>query len=469
MEERRNTPQYEKSPLKWRYNFTKVFFTFWKTVKMYGGENERIDEEIATLRAVLDFFFQTQDALTITFDGIDVKIDRKYRIRGRRADDVYFEDLYDLFTSICLAEVNFRKGVSDAELLSLFRTIGKFPLGREPKLTTYERFIGMIPEQLPHIDLIPYDPEEAGNLPLYTVSQRIANIYTQLAEEFVEQRKILQTNDTLPLKVVERSVQDLLTILLMNQHTDMWDFALFLATAPSFNGSVDAAEAVNRLFLTAAVTISLSIDKIESKYLLLSAFYHTLASSPQKAFFSISRMSTFYIGRIVAAVSAATKLPDFHDSVMLSSDARQSSIAGEVLKVVDYYLAVTNPMYRQAAQIDNFLSRTAALKQMQRLAIKKGFYPEIVSALVKSVGTPPIGSLATYAGGSKIALVTGRPQNATDGLVPIFTLNHTMEIVDQDSVPAAELVPTPAEQLIPIPAETFTDIANSFFEIVSDE
>jgi hypothetical protein len=50
MEERRNKPEFEKSPKKWRYNFSKSLFTFWKTVKMYGGENERIDEEINFFR-----------------------------------------------------------------------------------------------------------------------------------------------------------------------------------------------------------------------------------------------------------------------------------------------------------------------------------------------------------------------------------------------------------------------------------
>jgi hypothetical protein len=46
MEDRRNQTQFEKSPLKWRYNLTRDFFTFWKTVKMYEGENERIYEVI---------------------------------------------------------------------------------------------------------------------------------------------------------------------------------------------------------------------------------------------------------------------------------------------------------------------------------------------------------------------------------------------------------------------------------------
>ncbi|HQO92768.1 MAG TPA: hypothetical protein PLX56_10605, partial [bacterium] len=96
MEERRNKPEFEKSPKKWRYNFSKSLFTFWKTVKMYGGENERIDEEINFFRKILEFFFFEKDEVSILFDGIDIKID-KVRIRGQRQDDKYFEDIYDLF------------------------------------------------------------------------------------------------------------------------------------------------------------------------------------------------------------------------------------------------------------------------------------------------------------------------------------------------------------------------------------
>ncbi|HPV22138.1 MAG TPA: hypothetical protein PK102_10945, partial [bacterium] len=133
MEERRNKPEFEKSPKKWRYNFSKSLFTFWKTVKMYGGENERIDEEINFFRKVLDFFFFEKDEVSILFDGIDIKID-KVRIRGQRQDDKYFEDIYDLFLSLCLAGITFKKGVTDKEILELFRVIGKYPVGRETRV-----------------------------------------------------------------------------------------------------------------------------------------------------------------------------------------------------------------------------------------------------------------------------------------------------------------------------------------------
>ena len=49
MDDRRNRPEYDNSPKKWRYNFSKSLFTFWKNVKMYGDKNERMrTAEIST-------------------------------------------------------------------------------------------------------------------------------------------------------------------------------------------------------------------------------------------------------------------------------------------------------------------------------------------------------------------------------------------------------------------------------------
>lgn len=461
MDERRNQPEYADSQLKWRYNFTKVVFTFWKTVKMYGGENERIDEEITSFRNVLDFFFKTQEELQIIFDGIDVKINHKHRLRGRRADDVYFEDLYDLFISICLSEIVFTKGVTNEELLALFRTIGKFPLGREPKVKTYERLLSMIPEELPHVKLQPYDPEEAGNLPIFSPSQRLANIYTILAEEFVEQRELFKTNETLPLKVIERSIQDLLTILLNNMHGKVWDFALMLATTKAYKDSLSAAEAVNRVFLAAMVSLVLSFDKVEAKYLLLAAFFQSLGVNPQKGFFATSRMRLFYIGRAVMAVNSAMKVRDYKADTITSPDAQQGNIFGEILKAVSYYLAVTNPHYPQHLVDKQFVPRFAALQSMNKLAMKKGFVPEVVAALRTVVGATPCGSLVTYENGSKIAIVIGRPENGSNN-VSVAAVDHTIKIQDRLLLSIDAIQPVAQEQLIELPSETVAEILNAF-------
>lgn len=461
MDERRNQPEYADSQLKWRYNFTKVAFTFWKTVKMYGGENERIDEEIKAFRDVLDFFFKTQESLKITFDGIDVKVDHKHRVRGRRADDVYFEDLYDLFISICLSEIELTKGVTNDELLALFRTIGKFPLGREPKIKTYERFLSMIPEELPHVNLQPYDPEEAGNLPIFSPSQRLANIYAILAEEFLEQQELYKTNETLPLKVIERSAQDLLAILLNNMHGKVWDFALMLATTRAYKDSLSAAETVNRVFLAAMVSLVLSLDKIEAKYLLLAAFFQSLGINPQKGFFATSRMRQFYIGRAVIAVNSAMKVKDYHADTITSPDARQGNIFGEILKAVSYYLAVTNSLYPQHLVDQQFLPRFTALQNMNKLAMKKGFVPEIIAALRSAVGAMPCGSLVTYENGSKVAVVVGRPENGSNN-IPVVAVDHTMKIQDTALLSIDAIQPVAQEQLIELPPETVAEILNSF-------
>ncbi|HDT11666.1 MAG TPA: hypothetical protein ENN58_02885, partial [bacterium] len=222
MEERRNKPEFENSPTKWRYNFTKSFFTFWKTVKMYGGENERITEEITLFTKVLNFFFQDKSEISILFDGIDVKVD-KVRIRGRRQDDKYFEDIYDLFLSLCMSGTTFKKGVTEQDVLKYFRVIGKFPVGREPKVQAYERLKNDLPE-FDNIETYPYDPEESGNLPIYTCAQSLRRIYRDLASEYLEYKKIIEMAEAIPLRVVERNVQDIISIAQENTSGRIYNF-----------------------------------------------------------------------------------------------------------------------------------------------------------------------------------------------------------------------------------------------------
>ena len=339
MDERRNRPEYENSPKKWRYNFSKSLFTFWKNVKMYGDKNERITEEITFFKRVLDFFFAERDVLSITFDGIDIKVDR-VRIRGQRQDDKYFEDIYDLFLSLCMSGITFKKGVTDEEILTLLAVLGKYPIGREPKVEAYERVRGDLP-QLPHIEIYPYDPEESGNLPIYTPEQSIRKIYCSLAEGYKDYRKMVDAAESIPLRVIERKVQDLISIVSNAKKIETIEFIMFLASIPACYGSSENAFAIAMVLWSILIAKKLKVDLQTTKRIAISAYLQYFSADREKGYSALSRMDDFNYDRIEAALNVSERIADFSEKALLDRSASSGTLSGEILKVVAYFSAVT--------------------------------------------------------------------------------------------------------------------------------
>ena len=324
MDERRNRPEYDNSPKKWRYNFSKSLFTFWKNVKMYGDKNERITEEITFFKKVLDFFFAERDVLSIFFDGIDIKVDR-VRIRGQRQDDKYFEDVYDLFLSLCMSGITFKKGVRDDEILTLLAVMGKYPVGREPKIQAYERVRADLPH-LDHIEIYPYDPEETGNLSIYTPEQSLRKIYYSLAHYYGSMCKMIDAAESIPLRMTERRVQDLISIVSNTKKIETIEFMMFLASIASFEGSSESAFAVSRVFWSVLIAKKLKVDMQSIKRIAVSAYFQYFSKDKEKGYSALSRMDEFNYDRIEAAVNASYRISDFSDEALLSDRFINSSL-----------------------------------------------------------------------------------------------------------------------------------------------
>lgn len=461
MEERRNKPEFERSPKKWRYNFSKSLFTFWKTVKMYGGENERITEEMNFFKDTLDFFFSEKDEVSINFDGIDIKID-KVRIRGQRADDKYFEDVYDLLLSLCLAGITFRRGVSDSEIIDFFRVIGKYPVGREPKIQAYERVKADL-KDLKYIEITPYDPEESGNLPIYTVDQSIRRIYRTLSAEYKEYKKMTDAVENIPLRIVERSSQDLITIIQNIDNENTRNFLLFLSSLPSYQGTFKGASAAARTIYSIFVCLKLEFDLNITKRTAISAYFQYLTNDLDKGYSALSRMDEFNYSRIEAAVNSAWKITNFSDEGILKPGTSSTTISGDILKVTAYYDSVTKKWPERVGYKGPVLSRPEAVRNILRNVKKGAFRKEIAEAFTGIVGIYPCGSILKTISTNETVVSGGRFKSYVDD-APVFVLNPDLSVKESRIMKADNLVDIPGSGGAVLPAATLLHMLSFYLK-----
>jgi len=461
MDERRNRPEYDNSPKKWRYNFSKSLFTFWKNVKMYGDKNERITEEITFFKQVLSFFFAEKDELSILFDGIDIKVD-KVRIRGQRQDDKYFEDVYDLFLSLCMSGITFKKGVSDEEILTLLAVLGKYPVGREPKIKAYERVRADLPH-LDHIEIYPYDPEESGNLPIYTPEQSIRRIYCSLARDYSDICKMIDAAESIPLRMTERRVQDLISIVSNTKKIETIEFIMFLASIPAFEGSSESAFAVSNVLWSVMVAKKLKVDMQSVKRVAVSAYFQYFSKDKGKGYSALSRMDEFNYDRIEAAVNASYRINDFSDAGLLDDKSASSgTLSGEILKVVSYFSAVTRKWPANSFYKGPCMTRPQAVRSIIRNCTKGVFNKEIVEAFVSVAGIYPIGSLVKLFDGS-VCVVIKRFKNFFENS-EVFVLEKDLSIGERKTLTAESILDIPDAAGVVLPEKTIVQILNTFLD-----
>ncbi|MBR4531020.1 hypothetical protein IKO70_01255 [bacterium] len=461
MDERRNRPEYDNSPKKWRYNFSKSLFTFWKNVKMYGDKNDRITEEITFFKQVLDFFFAEKDELSILFDGIDIKVD-KVRIRGQRQDDKYFEDVYDMFLSLCMSGITFKKGVRDEEILMLLAVLGKYPVGREPKIKAYERVRADLP-QLDHIEIYPYDPEESGNLPIYTPEQSVRQIYCSLARDYGDICKMIDAAESIPLRMTERRVQDLISIVSNTKKIETIEFMMFLASIPSFEGSTESAFAVSMVFWSVLIAKKLKIDMQAIKRIAVSAYFQYFSKDKEKGYSALSRMDEFNYDRIEAAVNASYRISDFSDTAILSDRSSSSgTLSGEILKVVSYFSAVTRKWPANSFYKGPCMTRPQAMRSVIRNCTKNAFNKEIAEAFFSMAGIYPIGSFVKLFDGN-VAVVIKRFKNFFEQS-EIIVLDKNLSIGERKTVTAESILDIPDAAGAVLPEKTIVEILNTFLD-----
>jgi hypothetical protein len=438
---------------------TRSFFTFWKNVKMYSSENARIDEEMAFFKKVLNFFFNEREEVSILFDGIDVKVD-KVRIRGQRQDDKYFEDIYDLFLSLCMSGVVFKRGVTDGEILDFYRVVGKYPVGREPKVQVFERIRSEMPP-MPHIEIFPYDPEESGNLPIYTPEQSFRRIYRKMVADYREYERMAGAGESIPFRAMERSIQDTISIAQNAGGTELYDFILFLASSVVHGGDFAGTAAMNRAVLAVLICLRLDFDAAFTKRTAIAAYLQYIAQDLDRGYAILSRMDEFNYGRVEAALNSSSRITDFSDVGLLLATASCGTVSAEILKVVSYYDTVTRRWPERYAYSGPTLSRPDALHSLLRNIRMGAFKKELVEALIATVGVYPPGSILKLSATNELAVSGGRFESY-GGRSAVFVLNADLSVKAKRGAQADELVDLPESAGRTLPARTLIQILSTY-------
>ncbi|MFO7736008.1 MAG: hypothetical protein R6W70_07305 [bacterium] len=460
MEDRRNRPEFEKSPTKWRYNLIKAFFTFWRTVKMYGGENDRIDENLENMTRVLDFFLKgNQSDIFIKFDGIDIIVD-KFRIRGRRQEDKHFEDLYDLMLSVCLAEVRFERGVSSEEILKFFRAIGKMPVGKEPKVEQFEKFKNFLGD-LKNIKVKAYDPEEAGNLPLFSNEQKIMEIFRNIQSELFDQQELAATGEELPFLNVELELQALISILTANTDGRAWDFAIFLSSLNTYRKHYFSTRTASRIFLAISTAITAGLSDETAKQAGISVFYENVFHGKNEGFKKISNMERFNISRVCAATAILESPGSFSEDALIekSSASKKSSIIAELINTVSFYDTLTHQ--KPGDKKSPTISTLTALRKVLDRSKKGLFIKDLAESLVRATGVMPPGSIYKIRQTDKYAVPARRFLSFNDES-EVFILNNDLNPVSLEKISGDKLADIPDSSPQHIPPESLSKIISAF-------
>ncbi len=475
MEERRDLPGSENMPRKRRYHLIKNFFTFWKTAKMYGGENERIDEGVTKMRETLNFFFATQNEVTLLFDGIDFKVDKE-RIRGRRQDDKYFEDLYDLFLSLCLSQITFSRAVTNHEILLFFRAMAFFPVGREPKKVSYDRFKEKIPSEVTHITTVPYDPEESGGSPTLTHFEMARENYRALVDSYDEIAQSVLSGDVIPLRTFDRRVQIFIDLLTEPECPHLYEYLLLLASLDAFHGREYATHTVNTLIYALAIGKTLGVSDALLKRIGTAALVHgllrpkvdtaneeTLADFSRSTFLAASRMEYFSLTRMDASLCAAFHPWLFADNELARMKAnRRGTVAEEVLHVAKFFEMTSR---RRTSLLAGRKAPASMFKTLQTILFlrrEKVFVPFIAEALLAAVGIYPPGHLCAVHRSPHYAFSLSRfPDFSSEGIVCLLDRNGNF--VQKTSLRADLLIDMPEIQALR-PPPAFLEKVFSLFD-----
>jgi hypothetical protein len=317
--------------------------------------------------------------------------------------------------------------------------------------------------ELQNIKVTPYDPEESGNLPIYTVSQSIRRTFRTLASEYLEYKKMTDAVENIPLRVVERSAQDMITIISKVKEQKELDFICALACNQSYKGSFKGASAAARTIYSILVSNDLGFDKHTVKRIAISAYFQYLSSDIDKGYLALSRMDDFNYSRIEAALNSSFRISDFSDEGILKKNTSSGTISGDIIKVVSYYDNVTKKWPERVKYIGPTLTRPEALRSILRNVKKGAFRKEIAESLVKVLGVYPIGSILKAIGTNEYVVSGGKFENFSSEAT-VYVLNDDLSLKEKRKMKAEVLVDIPEVAGKQLPSKTKTEIFSGYLE-----
>ena len=274
---------------------------------------------------------------------------------------------------------------------------------------------------------------------------------------------MIDAAESIPLRMTERRVQDLISIVSNTKKIETIEFIMFLASIPSFEGSSEKAFAVSRVFWSVLIAKKLKIDMQSIKRIAVSAYFQYFSRDKEKGYAALSRMDEFNYDRIEAAVNISYRIEDFSDQALLVERSYSSeTVSGEILKVVSYFCAVTRKWPENSFYRGPLLTRPQAVYSIINNSTKGVFNKEITEAFVSVIGIYPVGSFVRLSDGN-IGVVVKRFKNFFEKS-DVVILGKDLSIKERCSVNAENLSDIPETAGAILPEKTIVQILNTFLD-----
>ncbi|HNT28426.1 MAG TPA: hypothetical protein PKH10_09635, partial [bacterium] len=215
------------------YEFASSFFALWKSLKMYGEQNEAVKKAVDKTLDVLHSFFKTQPTINFGYNGTDIVINDQ-RLKGKRGGEDYLDMLARLFTSLYVGEIEISSTVTQQDLVLFCQLTRNVSLDQPGTEDTFRRIEAEISGRIASMHVSMYDPIEDELPPIIDKPQMARQVYRNLVTECPLFRKKALQKQPLPLKKATRSIQNLVDLLTDDEEDRQWSHLLFLASLDSY-------------------------------------------------------------------------------------------------------------------------------------------------------------------------------------------------------------------------------------------
>ncbi len=453
------------------YEFASSFFSLWKSLKMYGEENDAVKKSVEKLMELLQFFFKTMPTVNFGYNGTDIVINEQ-RLKGKRGGEDYLEMLSHIFVSLYIGEIEISSTAQRQDLIIFCQLTRNITPGTPGDEKMFRKVEGELKARTPNIHITMYDPVQDELPPIIDKQQKARQIYRNLVTDFPQFRKKVLQKQPIPLKKAVRNIQNLVDLLTDDGEDSQWHHLLFLASLDSYQKMYIPTHAANTTILSVAVATQLGVPKRRLTTIGLAGYLHDIGIPEEDqrdlknlhgetGFAFLSRLNSLNFSMMEAAITASAHHDtyDFRGVIQAATGDSYSTPLAEIVKVCDYYDIATrwwpwNP--------GKPLSRVNAMERIFELTNKnKTFTPSAAKGLYATLGIYPPGQILRVNKKRSLACsIGGFFSNYEEARIII--LNDQMDFKGYAKLNAGALSHLPAEQHYRLPPRTHKEIFQSF-------
>lgn len=455
------------------YEFAATFFSLWKSLKMYGEENDAVKKASDKTMDILSFFFKTLPGVSFGYNGTDIIINDQ-RLKGKRSGEDYLTMLSHLFTSLYIGEINFSSDTIKSDLVIFCILTRNISTETEGDEKTFKEIEAALSERTPRITITKYDPVEEELPPIIDKPQMARQVYRNLVLDYSDYQKKVQTTQPIPLKKVIRNIQNLADLLADDADDRQWGHLLTLATLNSYQKKYIFTHCANVAVISMAVSIKLGMKK---KHLItagIAAYFHDIGITEgairdtegehnEFGYAYLSRLNSLNFSMMEAAITASSHHLsfDFYGVPVTPDTTKESPTSTpleEIIRICDYY-DITTKWWPDSPRRP--YSRVEAVDKILELTKQKQFAPIATKAFFSTMGIYPAGTILKVKSKPLIAFSLGGFVNTYEP-AKVAVLDMQMKFKKIDSYTAQELSHLPAEQQYRVPPSTFKEIVGNF-------